>query len=456
MKKNLTYMLVLPCLMIIACHDIHKSDECVDEDGDGYCAIIDGKGDDCDDDDPTIHPGAEEIPCDGIDQNCNGTDKACGCVDEDEDGFCVEDDCDDEDADVNPDALEICDDGVDNDCDDLVDLDDLEDCDGGCVDADRDGYCSEDTGGDDCEDLWASINPGAEELCGDHRDNDCDGEIDEGCGCTDCDGDGYDSVASGGDDCNDSNASVHPGATEICGDGVDNDCDGAIDEDCGCTDCDGDGYTVAAGDCNDANASIHPGASEICGDGVDNNCNGAVDEGCGPLTETNCSNGVDDDSDGFTDCADSDCYGLSGCPSPGTTACYRFTYVTPLSETASEISIQGSQCTPGHSCTHWLAPLIDSEGNRAEEFSSSRLQKTLKFIDGSSFEINVMYRIYGTEYWHCSYGGSSTPPSSGDPLFGTLTIEHTTATDCGGGWSVMATDWVDLGSGSSDCNVITL
>ena len=110
----------------------------------------------------------------------------------------------------------------------------------------------------------------------------------------DFDGDGYGSGASGvaeactapagyvsnNSDCNDDNASVHPGATEICGNGIDDDCDGQTDEACGNPDNDGDGYTVAQGDCNDNNASIHPGATEICGNGIDDNCNGQTDENC--------------------------------------------------------------------------------------------------------------------------------------------------------------------------------
>lgn len=59
-------------------------------------------------------------------------------------------------------------------------------------------------------------------------------------------------------------------------------------------DSDGDGYTAPAGvlnpcgsgtanDCNDMDATIYPGAKEVCGDGKDNNCDGKIDEGCPPV-----------------------------------------------------------------------------------------------------------------------------------------------------------------------------
>jgi hypothetical protein len=107
--------------------------------------------------------------------------------------------------------------------------------------------------------------------------------------CPDNDHDGYTAAT----DCNDNNASIHPGATELCN-GVDDNCNGTVDEGCPtCTDADADGYKAQAScgtlvDCNDNNATIHPGATELC-NGVDDNCNGTVDEGFSLSSDTqNC------------------------------------------------------------------------------------------------------------------------------------------------------------------------
>lgn len=113
--------------------------------------------------------------------------------------------------------------------------------------------------------------------------------------CIDDDEDGYNITGGvcGPVDCNDTNASINPGAAEICDDIVDNDCDGDIDcddSDCfadpicivPCVDNDQDGYNITGGlcgsvDCNDTNASIYPGATEICNDTVDNDCDTDID-----------------------------------------------------------------------------------------------------------------------------------------------------------------------------------
>ena len=108
-----------------------------------------------------------------------------------------------------------------------------------CADGDEDGYLSGDCGGDDCDDANADIHPGAEETCDDGVDQDCNG-ADLQCDCTDADGDGFVAVDCGGDDCDDGDSNIFPGAGEMCGDDVDQDCDGEdlkckkVDDGCGC------------------------------------------------------------------------------------------------------------------------------------------------------------------------------------------------------------------------------
>ena len=105
-------------------------------------------------------------------------------------------------------------------------------------------------------------------------------------------------------DCNDTNAAVNPGATEVCN-GIDDDCDGQIDEGVKTTyygDADGDGYGDPAntteacsapagyvendGDCDDTDSAVNPGATEVC-NGIDDNCDGQIDEGCAETNVTN-------------------------------------------------------------------------------------------------------------------------------------------------------------------------
>lgn len=97
--------------------------------------------------------------------------------------------------------------------------------------------------------------------------------------CSDLDGDGF----SPPQDCDDSNPNINPSIAEACGDGIDNNCDGQVDEQCTtCTDNDTDGFFAqsacgSAVDCDDSNPTINPLAEEVC-DSLDNDCDGIVDE----------------------------------------------------------------------------------------------------------------------------------------------------------------------------------
>ncbi|NOY26590.1 MAG: hypothetical protein GXP62_12010 [Oligoflexia bacterium] len=244
-----------------------------DADNDGFTSDVD-----CDDSDPAINTSATEI-CDGVDNDCDGmTDEGVTgayYVDADGDSFgdpsrIVEacelsdglvdnaDDCDDGDAAVNPDATELCN-GIDDNCDEVVDEDTAADATTWYLDNDEDGY------GNDKE---TTVACAAADLYVDQ-----------------------------GGDCDDNNATIYPGATEVCDD-LDDDCndvvdDGAIDAPTWYLDDDGDnfgvsddlliqchqedGYAATPGDCDDSNADINPSAIEIC-DGVNNDCDDATSE----------------------------------------------------------------------------------------------------------------------------------------------------------------------------------
>lgn len=113
------------------------------------------------------------------------------------------------------------------------------------------------------------------EDCADGEDNDGDylvdcGDPDDCRSVCDADNDGFNSVAMGGDDCDDNNPDVNPSVGEVPWDGADNDCDPATPDD----DIDGDGF-LYANDCDDEAAATFPGAPETCGDGVVNDCDSA-------------------------------------------------------------------------------------------------------------------------------------------------------------------------------------
>ncbi len=157
------------------------------------------------------------------------------------------------------------------------------------IDDDGDGYTENQ---DDCDDTDSSVHPNAEEYYN-GVDDDCDGEIDEDTVASDDDGDGQTELEG---DCDDTDDDTYEGAEEVC-DGIDNDCDGDIDEGTSCVDDDGDGYTELDGDCDDTSTSIYPGATES-EDGLDNDCDGYTDEGTGAY---------DDDGDCY--CESATCLG---------------------------------------------------------------------------------------------------------------------------------------------------
>ncbi len=177
--------------------------------------------------------------------------------DGDDDGYLLSEDCNDTNPAINPGAEEVCE-GVDNNCDGQIDEDVKNTY---YQDSDGDGYgneaevakgCSAPNGyvsqGGDCDDstaTGASYNPDVAETC-DGEDNDCDDEVDEGVTLTfyaDSDGDGFGvpgdevegcSTPSGyseeSTDCADDDFSIYPGAPEVCGDDEINDCDGSADD----------------------------------------------------------------------------------------------------------------------------------------------------------------------------------------------------------------------------------
>ncbi len=181
---------------------------------------------------------------------CPAPDTPVICTDADNDGYYAEgDSCgtladfNDNEATAYPGATEDCSDGIDNDGNGKVDAADPNavNCPAICTDMDADGYSTEggSCGAIDCDDNNSSVNPGAVEVCSDAVDNNCNGLTDTAdsnavncqVNCTDSDADGYsiEGGSCGAVDCDDNNPEINPGALEICGDSVDNNCNALID-----------------------------------------------------------------------------------------------------------------------------------------------------------------------------------------------------------------------------------
>lgn len=259
-----------------------------DADADGYgaepvlaCELPPGAAErdgDCDDANAAFNPTEAESCTEETDYNCDGF---VGYTDHDGDGFaaCVE--CDDGDAAVRPDATEQCND-VDDDCDGAIDDGD-ESLDRSTAsvwyrDDDGDGYgaaeaqaCLAPAGhvatGGDCDDDEAAVFPGAAEVCNE-VDDDCDGDTDD---------------ADAGLDLSTATAWHTDADADTYGTSITL-----------VTTCDPPGGTVADDtDCDDTVATVNPGARETCND-ADDDCDGAIDSGTGAWSDTFDDNDITD------------------------------------------------------------------------------------------------------------------------------------------------------------------
>lgn len=231
----------------------------------------------------------EEIPCNGVDEDCNGADPTG--TDRDGDGFrtegglCGPVDCDDNERSINPQSAERCNgrnDNCINGVDEGFDIGDI--CEVGVGECYNVGQKICDPNG-----LVTLCNanplPPSPEVPCNNMDEDCDGADFTG---TDRDGDGFKTEGGlcGPIDCNDGERGVNPQAVERCN-GRDDNCADGVDEgfdigevcEVGVGACRNQGQTVCAPDGASAVCNVQPlnPSEEIC-NGIDDDCNGAVDD----------------------------------------------------------------------------------------------------------------------------------------------------------------------------------
>ena len=163
---------------------------------------------------------------------------------------------------------------------------------GSPADADRDGFDAVDRGGEDCDDADPTVYPGASDAWYDGVDQDCRGNDDY-----DQDGDGYPALVGGGADCDDTLASIWPGAPDAWYDGVDSDCAGNDDFDADGDGADAEGY--GGQDCDDADPLVGPFDVDLDGfSGCAGDCD-VADPAVNPSEIDPCEDGIDQDCSGY-------------------------------------------------------------------------------------------------------------------------------------------------------------